>query len=84
MKCDTCGSELALRDAPKKRDGDQPLRSGNEIDWSAAEKASKAIVKQIEDAGFDPPEAMDKHQYRILRICEAMNTLVDALRLRQG
>jgi len=61
----------------------QPIKSGNEIDWAMAEKAARAILKQCDDIGFCPPEAVDIHQMRIGYVCRAMDSIADALRLRK-
>ncbi len=60
------------------------VTSGKQIDWETARKAALAIVKQCEDAGYLPPEALDIHQMRVGYVCVALDTIVDALRIRRG
>jgi hypothetical protein len=60
-----------------------PVRSGAELDWEMTRKAALDIIKQCDDAGFTPPEALDVHMMRIARVCVAMNAITDALKLRK-
>ena len=60
------------------------ITSGSELDWDMALKAAKAIVKQCEDAAWAPPEAVDVHIERVRQVCGAMDSIVDALKLRHG
>jgi len=60
------------------------VTSANQIDWETARKAALAIVKQCDDAAFAPPEALDIHQMRVGYVCVALDTIVDALRIRRG
>lgn len=72
---------IEVRQPPKSN---PVITSGAEIDWAAAHKAALAIVKQYDDAGYLPPEALDIHQMRISYVCVALDTIVDALRIRRG
>lgn len=60
------------------------IKSGSELDWEMARKAAEHIVKLCKDSGFTPPEAVDIHIERVGQICVAMDSIVDALKLRHG
>lgn len=59
------------------------IKSGTELDWTLVRNAADAIRKQAEDAGYTPPEAVDIHQVRIGRVCVALDTIVDALKIER-
>ena len=58
------------------------IKSGKDLDWRGAEEAASQLVKQCQDAQYIPPEAIDAHLFRLQRVCEAMNAIVDKLKLR--
>lgn len=61
-----------------------PIKNGGELDWTTVQKAAKAIQKAAEDGWFKPPEATSDHFVLIGRVCEAMNAISDALKLRKS
>lgn len=50
-----------------------------QLDYTMALAAAKSIVRICEDAGFTSPEALDLHQIKIRRICEAMDIIAKSL-----
>jgi hypothetical protein len=60
------------------------IKSGSELDWRMALMAAQDIVKQCEDAQYTPPEAVTQHTMRVKRVCTALNSIVDALKLQHA
>lgn len=59
------------------------IKDGRDLDWDMARKAAEAILKQCNDAAYCPPEAMDIHIMRVDYVCQAMDAIADALKLRK-
>jgi hypothetical protein len=60
------------------------IKSGSALDWEMAKKAAEHIVKMCEDAFYVPPEAVGQHTAYVAKVCGAMDSIVDALKLRHG
>jgi hypothetical protein len=58
------------------------ITSGNELDWESVDKAAASITKQARDIAFCPPEALDVHRMRAGYVCDAIQQIAVALRLR--
>jgi hypothetical protein len=67
--------------APSQTPG---IKDGGDLDWAAAKKAAEAIIHHCDSAWFQPPEATSMHQARVMKVCEALSTIVDALRIRKA
>lgn len=61
-----------------------PIKNGNDLDWTAVDKAARGILKQAENAFYLPPEAVKDHTVLVTKVCEAMNAISDALKLRRA
>lgn len=54
-------------------------KDGRPIDFTAAQKPARQIVKILDDAAFTAPEAVPEWNRKLLRIAELMNELAKAL-----
>ena len=60
----------------------EKITSGTELDWKAVGAAAELITKQVQDIGYCPPDSVDIHQMRAGYVCDAIQAICVALRLR--
>lgn len=58
------------------------LGHGSELDWTAARAAAERIIARCDDAAFTAPEETTVLQARIQLVCEELDKIVAALRIR--
>lgn len=59
------------------------IKSGNELDWDMVRKAANGILKAAYDVQFKAPDDLEGHMLYVSRVCQAMNSITDALKLRK-
>lgn len=55
------------------------LTDPKQLDWAVAREAAERILTVCDNAGFTAPEDLEVHRRHIVRVCEQINVLVEAL-----